>query len=95
MLNALDIDPKNLEFDFGRDWTTFQSGRVCTFLALFLQMQIGKLCRALETAATLEDMKELQGQIAEARHLLTVLGLSDAKPQVLQVVEFLKTTYGR
>ena len=64
MLNALDIDPQNLEFDFGRDWLAFQNGRVCTFLIFFLQMQIGKLCRALEAAPTFEDVKELQGRIS-------------------------------
>ncbi len=94
-MNVLDIDPQNLKFDFGRDWTLFQAGKVSTFLALYLRMRIERVRTALEKAGGAEDLRELQGQVAEARHLLTVLEAQQANDQVTQVLEFLKTNYGR
>jgi hypothetical protein len=95
MTNVLDIDPHNLKFDFGRDWDTFQLGKVKTFLALYARMRVERLRTSLEHAESLDDMRELQGQVSEARHLLTIIESLQVNDQVNQVLEFIEKYYGR
>ena len=59
-MNVLDVDPKNLAYDFRRDWKLFQDGRVKKFLAAWLQKELKEARGALEYVAP-ENLGKSQG----------------------------------
>lgn len=89
-MNALGIDPKNLEFDFKRDWHQFQGNRVKLFLVAYLQKQLRNWWRALENLPPAE-LGNAQGAVAEIRRMLNLLERPHAPDDVMrEVVEFLE-----
>jgi len=88
MANPLEIDSKNLGYDFPREWGQFKITRVHTFLILLLEKRIADSQRILETCAV-EEVRYWQGQIHEARQILHVLKSDNVIPSLKPVLEYL------
>ena len=86
-MNDLGIDLENFKFDFARDWNFFRQGKVKRFLVMHLQHQIELWRTKLERAATLEDVKEAQGEIGAHRHTLALLENAQVMSQVNEVLK--------
>lgn len=68
----LGIDPKNLSFEFKRDWQTFSESRVKKFLVAWLRKELENAMRALENVAP-ADLGKQQGIVIEIRRMLNLV----------------------
>lgn len=71
-MNALGFDPKNLEFDFKRDWNGFQGSRMKLFLVAWLQKELRESWRVLESVSP-ADLGKSQGAIVEIKKMLNLI----------------------
>lgn len=71
-MNALGIDPKNLEYEFKKDWHQFQGSRVKLFLVAYLQKQLKVWWCALENVSP-GELGKAQGAITEVKRMLALV----------------------
>ena len=71
-MNALDIDPKNLAFDFKRDWMLFSESRVKKFLVAWLQKELRDARCALENVEP-DDLGLVQGNVSRIKKMLNLV----------------------
>lgn len=91
-MNALGIDPKNLEYDFKRDWNQFQSSRLKQFIIAWLQKEVRETWRVLESVSP-ADLGKAQGAMLEARKMLNLIERPHCPDDVMkEVVAFLEKT---
>lgn len=96
-MNALGVDPKNLEFDFKRDWNHFQSSRIKLFLVAYLQKELGNCQRAMESVSPAE-LGNAQGAAGQIRRMLNLVERphcpDDAMKEVIAFLEKKDKNYG-
>jgi hypothetical protein len=90
ILNALGIDPKNLSFDFKRDWHLFSESRVKLFLVTWLRRELRSSWQLMENVAP-ADLGKAQGAIFEIKKMLNVLECQQCPDTALrEVITFLE-----
>lgn len=90
MLNALGIDPKNLEFDFKREWLFFQESRVKKFLAVWIEKEIASAYIALENVSPTE-LGKLQGAVSQLKKVKNLVEKKFVDEPMKDVLAFLES----
>lgn len=89
-MNALGIDPKNLSFEFKRDWQQFQGSRVQKFLVFWLEKELKDSRSALENV-TPADLGKAQGVVAQIKKVKNLLERPFCDEPLKEVVAFLES----
>lgn len=93
-VNPLDIDPKNLAFDFKKDWLQFRDSRVQKFLVLRLKRHLANQHLQMEICPS-EQFTKLQGAAAQLKEMVALLQLDDVTDQLKQTIEYIEKSYGK
>lgn len=86
----LDIDPKNLKFDFEGEWSRFKTTRVSKFLSLWLQKRLEDLRCKLENISE-QELGSVQGAIKEVRALISLVERPFAVDALKEVLTFIES----
>lgn len=85
----LDVDPKNLEFDFNPDWQKFRESRLKKFLVCWLESRTHLEHLALEACAPAELGKH-QGALVELKKFTALLNKESAGEELKQTITYLE-----
>ena len=89
-MNALGLDPKNIGYEFRREWQSFQSGRIKPFFVAFLNKELADARRVLENVSP-QDLGKTQGIVFQLKKTLNLVEQPHSPDEVLkQVLDFLE-----
>lgn len=74
---------------FARMWAEFQETQIRHFLVVFLERRISEYHILLESCKQ-DTVQKVQGQLAEARALKTLLEQANVKSETINVTSYMK-----